>query len=150
MINCREAAFDEYPLAAQMRQEMALEMGDDLDAEYPGWRPKFCAFFGGRQGCGKAQLFLAFEDDRAVGMATVSINDDYRRFVLGVASAYVNAVYVHPEYRRRGIARRLMQLILAWARSRDCARVRLRSSEDGRPLYESLGFMPGREMEFHL
>jgi GNAT superfamily N-acetyltransferase len=70
--------------------------------------------------------------------------------VFGTESAWVNAVYVRPAYRRRGVGRRLMELIVAWARERDCVNVRLRASEDGKLLYETLGFHQGREMELPL
>lgn len=150
MIECRQAKSDEFPLAAALRQEMALEMGDDFDAQSPEWRSKFCAYFSGKQRSGVAHLVLAFDGDEAVGCAVVSIVDDYRRFTFNTVSAFVNAVYVKPAYRRRGIARRLMEMVVAWARRIGCARVRLRTSEDGRALYTAIGFKTGREMELNL
>lgn len=59
-------------------------------------------------------------------------------------------VYTEPEYRRRGIARQLMQTMIAWCRSQRLARVTLHASEDGRHLYESLGFEPSNEMRLKL
>lgn len=122
-------------------------MGGDFDALAPGWRAKFCQYFGGKQAAGNAQLFLAFDTGQAVGCATISILDDYRNFVFNQRAAHVNAVFVKPAYRRRGIARRLMELAVAWARERGCTRVRLRASDEGRLLYQTLGFAAGREME---
>ena len=122
-------------------------MGGDFDALAPGWRAKFCQYFGGKQAAGNAQLFLAFDTGQAVGCATISILDDYRNFVFNQRAAHVNAVFVKPAYRRRGIARRLMELAVAWARERGCRRVRLRASDEGRLLYQTLGFAAGREME---
>lgn len=150
MVECRQARADEFPLAAALRQEMAQEMGDDFDARAPGWRAKFCAYFAGKQRAGVAHLVLAFDGDEAVGCAVVSILDDYRRFAFNTPSAFVNAVYVKPAYRRQGIARRLMEMAVAWARQFGCVRVRLRSSEEGRALYSAMGFKAGREMELPL
>lgn len=149
-VECRAARADEYAAAAQLRQEMALELGNDYDAQAPDWRAKFCAYFGGKQAAGAAQLFLAYDGEMPVGCAVVSLQEHYRRFVFGTESAWVNAVYVRPAYRRRGVGRRLMELIVAWARERDCVNVRLRASEDGKLLYETLGFHQGREMELPL
>lgn len=59
-------------------------------------------------------------------------------------------VYTDPEYRRRGIARQLMQTILAWCRNEGLARVTLHASDEGRHLYESLGFEPSNEMRMKL
>jgi GNAT superfamily N-acetyltransferase len=60
-------------------------------------------------------------------------------------------VYTDPEYRRRGIARQIMRTLVEWCRSEGLARVTLHASEDGRHLYESLGFKPSNEMRltFH-
>ena len=49
-----------------------------------------------------------------------------------------------------GNSRRLMELAIGWARERSCTRVRLRASDDGRLLYQTLGFAAGREMELSL
>lgn len=59
-------------------------------------------------------------------------------------------VYTYPEYRRRGIARRLMQVMLDWCRKENFAAVYLHASKDGRPLYEGLGFKPTNEMKLKL
>lgn len=150
VVECRAGRADEYPIAAQLRQEMGLGWGDDFDARSKDWRAKFCAYFGGKQAAGTAQLFIAYNGDTPVGCATISISEDYRRYCFGMPSAHVNAVYVLPAYRRRGIARDLMQLAIGWARERGCVRVRLRSSDEGRFLYEHLGFREGREMELDL
>lgn len=150
MIVCRPAAQEEFPVAAGLRQEMGVEMGSDLDARGAEWRAKFCAYFGSKQSEGRGELFLVFDGDRAVGMTAISITDEWRAYCFGTRFAFINAVYVKPEYRRRGIGRELMKHAVTWARERNCLRVRLRTSEDGRALYESVGFKTGREMELDL
>jgi ribosomal protein S18 acetylase RimI-like enzyme len=62
--------------------------------------------------------------------------------VHGGEEAYLLNVYVEPAHRRFGLARALMDAMLAWARERGLARVVLHASDDGRALYESLGFDP--------
>ncbi|HXQ22618.1 MAG TPA: GNAT family N-acetyltransferase [Candidatus Acidoferrales bacterium] len=64
----------------------------------------------------------------------------------GGEEAYVLNMYTEPAHRRRGLARALMETILAWCRARLITRVSLHASDDGRPLYESLGFLPTNEM----
>lgn len=83
---------------------MALEMGSDFDGRSQDWRTKFSAYFGGKQSAGNEQLFLAYDGETPIGCALVSIPDEYRRYCFGIANAHVNAVYVEPAYRRRGIA----------------------------------------------
>ena len=60
----------------------------------------------------------------------------------GGEEAYLLNVYTEPAHRRRGLARRLMEEMLAWCRARGIARVVLHASDDGAALYASLGFEP--------
>lgn len=60
--------------------------------------------------------------------------------------AIVLNAYTEPAFRRRRIARTLMQEVLAWSRANGVTRVVLHASAQGRPLYEQLGFEPGNEM----
>lgn len=57
-------------------------------------------------------------------------------------------VYVDDAHRRRGIARRLMETLVAWAPGAGIVRLVLHASLDGRALYESLGFTASNEMLF--
>ena len=57
-------------------------------------------------------------------------------------------VYVEREWRRRGVARRLMETILAWAPGADIVRLVLHASDEGRPLYAGMGFEPTNEMRY--
>src|SRR5262245_53152875 len=59
----------------------------------------------------------------------------------GDEEAYLLNVYVEPPHRRRGIARLLMDAMLGWCRKHELARVVLHASDDGRTLYEQLGFV---------
>jgi GNAT superfamily N-acetyltransferase len=60
--------------------------------------------------------------------------------------AIVVNVYTEPAWRRRGVARALMERVIAWAREERIARLVLHASPDGRALYEELGFEPTNEM----
>lgn len=63
---------------------------------------------------------------------------------------FVSSVYTRPEYRRQGIARRLMEMLLDYAREQRIQRLILWASDMGRPLYEALGFEPSRGMDINL
>jgi GNAT superfamily N-acetyltransferase len=60
--------------------------------------------------------------------------------------AIILNVYTEAEFRRRGIARQVMQMILAWAEARGLRGVNLHASDEGRVLYEKLGFVQTNEM----
>ena len=62
------------------------------------------------------------------------------------ARAWVVNMYTEPAHRRRGIARRLMETMLAYCRDAGMRSLYLHASDAGRPLYRSLGFAPTNEM----
>ena len=59
---------------------------------------------------------------------------------LGDRLAFVFNVYVDPPYRRRGLARLVMETIHAFCREQGIRSIALNASRDGRPLYEALGY----------
>ena len=59
---------------------------------------------------------------------------------------YVMNVYVRPDQRGQGLARRLLERVLAECVAREVTMVSLHASEAGRPLYEKLGFRATNEM----
>ncbi len=63
---------------------------------------------------------------------------------------YVHSVYTEPDYRRQGLARRILQAMIVDCRANGWPRISLHASELGRGLYESLGFKPTNEMRLVL
>ena len=63
-----------------------------------------------------------------------------------VERAIILNVYTEVEFRRRGMARLVMETILAWIRGYGLKSVNLHSSAEGRALYEKLGFAQTNEM----
>lgn len=55
-------------------------------------------------------------------------------------------VYAEPAWRRRGLARMLMQEVMAFATRAGVESLVLHASMEGRPLYENLGFKATNEM----
>jgi GNAT superfamily N-acetyltransferase len=64
--------------------------------------------------------------------------------------AMILNMYVERPYRRRGIAKAIMEMMIDWCRKEDFAYVGLHASDEGRPLYEQLGFRPTNEMRLEL
>ena len=98
---------------------------------------------------GSHAALLAFDDGRFVGAGGVS----YYRVMPTYHNptgekAYIMNMYVRPEYRRRGIATRMLTLLTGDAQRRDVKQISLEATAAGRPLYESYGFVAMRnEME---
>ena len=60
--------------------------------------------------------------------------------------ASIGNVYTAPGYRRLGLARLLMERILRWCDEHAIDQVTLSASAQGRPLYQSLGFVATEEI----
>jgi len=99
-------------------------------------------------------LHVAGDPKRVVGGGVVLTrrllprpDADGKRLLLGPEGLVMN-VYIEPGYRRRGLARRLMTEIIAWAGEAGIVRLVLHASDDGRPLYESMDFVNTNEMRY--
>ena len=57
-------------------------------------------------------------------------------------------VFTEPQWRRRGIAGLLMKEIITWSKNERLDRLLLHASDEGRSVYERLGFIAGNEMRF--
>ncbi|MGR6998831.1 N-acetyltransferase family protein [Yinghuangia aomiensis] len=93
-------------------------------------------------------VYLAEVDGEPVGTATLMVMPNV---TYGCApTAFIEAVVVAAEHRRRGIAGAMLRQLLADARSAECNKVQLlshkRHADDGaHRLYSSLGFEPEAE-----
>lgn len=54
--------------------------------------------------------------------------------------AYLMNIYVREEYRKHGIAHAIVGRLIDEAKKRGCRKIYLETTEDGKPVYESLGF----------
>jgi GNAT superfamily N-acetyltransferase len=68
----------------------------------------------------------------------------------GGREAYILNVFTEPRARRRGLARLLMERLVEEARAAGVKRVWLRASDEGRPLYELMGFRPSNYLQLTL
>jgi len=59
-------------------------------------------------------------------------------------------VYTEHPHRRRGLARRLVIAATNWCGANGIPMVILHASDEGRPLYEALGFQPTNELRLFL
>jgi ribosomal protein S18 acetylase RimI-like enzyme len=64
---------------------------------------------------------------------------------LGPEAIILN-VYVEPAWRRRGVGEALMRSVLSALAERKVTRIVLHASDDGRRLYQRLGFVPTNEL----
>lgn len=100
---------------------------------------------------GSFRSWLACDNGQVVaGGAVVIAPWPAHAYDLECRRATILNVYTDPEYRRRGIARQIIETMIAWCKREGFARVTLHTSEHGRHLYESLGFEDSNEMRLNL
>lgn len=148
----RTATVEDAALIAHHRRAMFADMGNTdlarleaMEAEFAVWvreklaRKEYLGWFvideGGEVVAG-AGLWLMDWPPHIVGQSTRRGN--------------ILNVYTRADYRRRGLARRLMNTILDWCRANTVDTVILHASAEGRALYESLGFKTTNEMRIKL
>ena len=69
--------------------------------------------------------------------------------IVGGRQAIIQNVYTEPEWRRRGLAALLIKTIVDWTREQGIESVVLHASEEGRAVYERLGFIQTTEMRLN-
>ena len=63
--------------------------------------------------------------------------------------AIIQNVFTEPDWRRRGLAALLIKRIIYWTREKGIDSLVLHASDEGRALYERLGFISTTEMRFN-
>ena len=62
--------------------------------------------------------------------------------------ALIVNVFTERDWRRQGVARAILDEILTWARAEDFDSIVLHASDEGRALYEAMGFRATNEMRY--
>ena len=85
--------------------------------------------------------FLCTVNGELVGSAFLLVTEKppSPAFPTGKVGSVLN-VYTAPEHRRKGVAKTLMGMLLDEGRSMRLDHIELKATEDGYPLYKSLGF----------
>lgn len=92
--------------------------------------------------------WLALDPEQVIGGAGIHLRSlpPGPHCLKGGRWGHIVNVYTEPEHRRRGIARQLMIEVLGWCASQTLDQVTLTASDQGRPLYEALGFVATPDM----
>jgi GNAT superfamily N-acetyltransferase len=147
----RRASVADAELLAGHRAAVWHEVGDWNLAELEPQIPIWADFFREHMADGSYAAFVAERDGRTIGSGGLVVylaiprpgrNSD--------RAGRVQSVFVDQSFRRRGVARSIMDRILLFAREANLISLVLHPSDEGRPLYTSLGFEPADEMMLRL
>ena len=148
----RPATHDDVDTMVGFRVRMFREMGWSDESRYELFVP-----------AATGHLHEAFSAATCNGFIAEETGADGERTIIGTVAlvwqqvaptvrnvegrvAYVLGMYVVPEQRRRGIARALMNATIDCATEKRAPLITLHASDEGRILYEQLGFTAAPEM----
>jgi len=97
-----------------------------------------------------AWLVVAPDGSIAAGTALWLMDWPPHMIGTGIRRGNILNVYTIEKFRRRGLARQLMEAAIQWCRENRVDTIILHASPDGRALYESMGFTASNEMRIRL
>ena len=152
-VTIREGTTADIPEIARQRRRMCEDMNYSDDYALSTMTALTADYLKKAIPEGSFRSWLACDGDdgRVVAGGAVVISPwPSHAYDLDCRRVMILNVYTDPAYRRRGIARQIMETIIAWCKEEGFARVTLHASEYGRRLYESLGFEDSNEMRLNL
>lgn len=95
---------------------------------------------------GNQTTIIALENDKPVACASISYIEVMPTFSHPTGNrAHLMNVYTNADYRRQGVARKLVQMLIDEAKVKGTTEISLDATDLGRPLYEALGFCGSKE-----
>lgn len=144
MIQYRIATKDDIDLLMQSRLEM-LKVVNDLTPDYR-FSPDFIDAGRTYFENGNQTTVLAFADDSVIGCATICYINIMPTFSHPTGNrAHLMNVYTDNEYRRQGIAYKMVSMLIDEAKERGVTEISLDATQSGRPLYLKCGFVDSEE-----
>ena len=149
----RRATAEDAELLATMRLEMRRERETAVcTVSADEFFRRNVEFFRTHIAGGDFISFLAFDGDDAAACSGMSLQVHPPTYENPSGkSGYISNMFTRPDWRHRGLAKQLVDRLVAAARDAGCAKLYLNASAMGRPLYVKYGFIPADgEMSFDI
>ena len=118
-----------------------IELGEALWPEHT--KNEITESFNDILGNAKETAFICTYDKQIIGFINLSIRVDYVEGSSSSPVGYIEGIYVLPEYRKRGISRKLVKMGEQWALKRNCTEfasdVEL-DNKNSQKFHERIGF----------
>ncbi|MFD8377900.1 GNAT family N-acetyltransferase [Streptomyces sp. NPDC059679] len=141
----RQATEDDIAELVRLRQLLFEDLGGEFFNPSSGdddWRDALAEALKDQLTADAVRILVVDGDQglAACGIGTIEQRLPGPRLRNGRIGQVIGVV-TDPAYRRRGHSRAIMRGLLDWFRERGVARVDLRASAEGEPLYRELGFV---------
>jgi ribosomal protein S18 acetylase RimI-like enzyme len=135
---------------AEMRRRMFISMGKPNDERMQRVMEAFTDWVTGaiRRGTYVGWVVETAEREPVANAGLLLLEWPPNLRDLGSVRGYILNVWTNPEHRRKGIARGLMETVMGEASNRMIRVLALHASDEGKQIYEKLGFRASREMMF--
>lgn len=149
-LNYKKATLNDIEILTETRIEVlraANRLSDDVDMTEV--KKQSFMYYKEALTNGTHTAYLVFDDDHFAGAGGISYFQVMPTYHNPKGQkAYIMNMYTKPEYRRKGIALKTLDLLVMDARTRGILSISLEATEMGRPLYEKYGFVTMKdEME---
>ena len=123
----------------KLRLEMVIEV-NDLSSEYE-YDENFISESRRYFESGEQTTVIAFDGETPVGCASLSYIWIMPTYSHPTGNrAHLMNVYTRADHRRKGISKKMVEILIDEAKENGVTEISLDTTEKGRPLYESLGF----------
>jgi len=147
----RRATTADLDTLVDHRRAMFRDMGYKDAAALDSMASRFRVWLLAQMNAGAYLAWLVCAADGTVAAGAALWLMDWPPHMIGRGTrGNILNVYTEENFRRRGLARFLMDVVLAWCRENQVDTVILHASPEGRSLYEALGFQPTNEMRMRV
>lgn len=137
-MNYRKANIDDIRCLVELRKKQLIDEGCYSDTNIDDELERYFSV-----GIANHTLvvWLALEEDYIIGTAGVCYFQYPPSFTNPTGKiAYITNVYTRDEYRKQGVATKLLELVMEEVKNEGCRFARLHASKQGKGLYEKIGF----------
>ena len=147
----REARPEELAIVIRHRRRMYEDMGHTDPVQLEELERASTQFFGHHFAAGTYRgWFVEIEGLVVAGGGILILPFQPQMYNTRPERPWIVNMFTEPEHRRQGLARRLLEEMVAWCRRESYSLVSLHASDEGRFVYTTMGFRPSNEMRLAL
>lgn len=151
IMRIREAAVSDIPILAIQHRKMFEEIwekkGENIDvAIFAEIERSYILKLQRQLQDGSCKAWVIEDEHRIIASGAISIVSFVPTPIdLSSDVAYLHSMYTEKEKRNNHCAKRIVRQALQYCRARGIKRIILNASEEGRPIYEKIGFQSATE-----